>query len=191
MKNLLLTLFPSPVMIWDLEATELAVISAAIDQAEAQSQRHWDLGRHSVETSYNPQGVNDIIDLGIQPLADAIHQCQRRYFERLGSPPKDLKIVESWFNWYSVGGYMGDHEHPTCTVSGVYYHRAEEDTAGTLCFRNPNPVILNKLWPADVEGMEIVEIPPQPGRLVMFPSWMTHSVNRVENTKTSISFNMR
>ena len=54
-----------------------------------------------------------------------------------------------------------------------------------------NPVILNKLWPADVEGMEIVEIPPQPGRLVMFPSWMTHSVNRVENTKTSISFNMR
>jgi hypothetical protein len=52
-------------------------------------------------------------------------------------------------------------------------------------------VILNKLWPADVEGMEIVEIPPQPGRLVMFPSWMTHSVNRVEEHKTSISFNMR
>lgn len=190
MKNLLLELFPSPVMVWDIEGSELEWVTQSIEQAETQAHRHWDQGRHNVETSYDPQGVNDIVDLGLQPLAEVIHQCQRRYFERLGSQPRELKIVESWFNWYGTGGYMGDHEHPTCTVSGVYYHRAEANS-GYLCFRNPNPVILNKLWPADVEGMEIVEIPPQPGRLVMFPSWMTHSVNRVENHKTSISFNMR
>lgn len=190
MNRLLLNLFPSPVFVFDLDGQELDWITQDIDRAELDLARHLDQGRHAVETNYDLAGKNWLIELGLQGLADHIHQCQLDYFAELHAPPQSLKIVESWFNWYSAGGHMGDHEHPGCVISGVYYHRVGPNS-GDLCFRNPNPVILNRLWPSVIEGMETVEIPPQPGRLVMFPSWMTHSVNTVRSQKTSISFNMR
>lgn len=190
MNKMLLTLFPSPVMVWDLDGDELAHLTAELDAAEPSLVRHTDQGRHAVATNYDLKGRNWIIELGLQSLADHIHQCQLDYFAQLGAAPQTVRIDESWFNWYSEGGHMGDHEHPCAVVSGVYYHQADAGS-GDLCFRNPNPLMLNRLWPAMVQGMETVEIPSQPGRLIIFPSWMTHSVSHVRTQKISISFNMR
>ena len=89
---------------------------------------------------------------------------------------------------------MSEHEHPGMTISGVYYHQADEQ-AGSLCFRNPNPLMLNCHWPGrDLEYYQTAPIPVVVGRMVLFPSWLAHSVSTVKSTDThkiSISFNLQ
>lgn len=193
MKPQLLELFPSPIMVVDYEGEELAFMQTQIAEALTHCELAEDSCRHRVKTSYG-LGVNDIERLGLEQLKQSIDEAVLLYQHRVGVMPKPMQILESWVNEYQEGGYMSEHEHPGMTLSGVYYHQAD-DQAGDLWFRNPNPVMLNQLWPAqELAHYQNVPIPAQEGRLVLFPSWLAHSVGTVKSqtkSKISISFNLR
>jgi len=191
MKPQLLELFPSPVMVIDYEGEELTTISREIELALAHIELKLDDTRHQVTTSYSAGACNDIITHGMFQLLQCLEEAQLLYQQRVGVKPQMLKLTESWVNDYGVGGYMSEHEHPGMTISGVYYHQAD-DQAGSLCFRNPNALMLNCHWPArELEYLQTAPIPAVKGRLVMFPSWMAHSVSTVKSHKISISFNLQ
>ena len=194
MKPQLLELLPSPIMVIDYEGEELAIIAQEIQAALGSIELKLDDTRHQVRTSYSAGVSNDIETHGLFQLKQCIEEAHLLYQQRVGAKPQILKLVESWVNEYGLGGYMSEHEHPGMTISGVYYHQADE-LAGSLCFRNPNPLMLNCHWPArELEYYQTAPIPVVAGRLVIFPSWMAHSVSTIKSTdkhKISISFNLQ
>jgi hypothetical protein len=53
-------------------------------------------------------------------------------------------------------------------------------------------LMLNHIWPSNVRTeLATDSVPAQTGRLVMFPSWLTHSVSTCLGEKISISFNFK
>jgi uncharacterized protein (TIGR02466 family) len=151
---------------------------------------HRDSARHSVQTTYRHTGSNDILEHQMQALLQVILESVSDYCQSLQtSGPLDL--CESWVNIYESGGYMGDHEHPGCKISGIYYYQAEPGN-GDLWFRNPNPLMMNRAWPSSVDPQQsYVRMPAQTGKLVLFPAWLTHSVSTCTGVKISIPFNFR
>jgi uncharacterized protein (TIGR02466 family) len=181
-------------MVIDYEGEELAIITREIEAALGSIELKLDDTRHQVRTSYSAGESNDIETHGLFQLKQCLEEAHLLYQQRVGVKPQILKLAESWVNEYGLGGYMSDHEHPGMIISGVYYHQADE-LAGSLCFRNPNPLMLNCHWPArELEYYQTAPIPVVPGRLVIFPSWLAHSVSTIKSTDThkiSISFNLQ
>ena len=194
MKPQLIELFPSPIMVVDYAGEELATITREIEGALVSIDFKLDDTRHQVRTSYRAGESNDIMTHGLFQLKQCIEEAHLLYQQRVGVKPQVLKLTESWVNEYSLGGYMSEHEHPGMTISGVYYHQADE-LAGSLCFRNPNALMLNCHWPArELEYYQTAPIPVVPGRMVLFPSWMAHAVSTIKSDKVkkiSISFNLQ
>jgi uncharacterized protein (TIGR02466 family) len=179
-------------MVVDYQGPELAMIQEEIDLSLAKIELKIDDTRHMVKTSYG-LGINDIITHNLYQLRQSIDESLLNYQQQTTGKATPLRIVESWVNEYGPGGYMSDHEHPGNIISGVYYHKADAE-CGALIFRNPNLLMLNCHWPGhDLEHFQTVPIPVQEGRLILFPSWMAHSVSTIKSTrgKTSISFNLQ
>jgi uncharacterized protein (TIGR02466 family) len=178
-------------MVFDYVGEELSLITQEIDRALGVITLTLDDTRHQVKTSYQAGASNDIETHGLFQLGQSIQEAQIIYQQRVGVKPQVFKLAESWVNEYGVGGYMSEHEHPGMTISGVYYHAADEQS-GSLVFRNPNALMLNCLWPGrEHEFYQTAPIPAVKGRLVLFPSWMAHAVSTVKSHKISISFNLR
>lgn len=184
------TVFPIEILVNDLAESEQHWIQEQVEPYLAQADWREDQARHAVKTTYAPTKVNDIRDHRLEALQQAINENVVKYMAALGCTD-NLELFESWANRYDLGGYMSDHEHPGCKISGIYYYRAQEGS-GDLWFRNPNPLMLNHVWPANSQsGLDCERIPARTGRLVLFPSWLTHSVSTCKGSKISIAFNLR
>lgn len=96
-----------------------------------------------------------------------------------------LKLkLNGWAIWLGAGGYQREHVHPMSTWSGVYYisaGRTGGKRGGCLKVNDPRPgaqmVLLGK---NDEQFMESRQMCPHDGLLVMFPSWLSHSVTPYE-----------
>lgn len=184
------TLFPVEILVHDVGSTEQQWIREQVEPIFDQLDFHSDQARHMVKTTYQNTVINDIIDHNIMALSQVIMEATEYYLSRLNST-ESLSMFESWFNIYERGGYMSDHEHPGCVISGIYYYQAEEGS-GDLWFRNPNPLMLNHIWPGSAQPTLATErVPARTGRLVLFPGWLTHSVSTCLGSKISIPFNLR
>lgn len=98
-----------------------------------------------------------------------------------------LKIFNhTWFHITRKGGYMGTHNHPMASWSGVYCvdsGGADPDNpdSGTLRFYDPrNSVNMymdagNNHWQAPYNP-GVLTFPAVPGQLVIFPSFLMHDV---------------
>jgi uncharacterized protein (TIGR02466 family) len=184
------TLFPVQILVHDVSDLEQQWIRQQIEPLLDRLEFRTDRARHMVRTTYTSSRVNDIIDRDLSALHQVITESVEYYVASQNSREHPT-VFESWFNIYDLGGYMGDHEHPGCKISGIYYHMAEEGS-GDLWFRNPNPLMLNHIWPSNAQPTLSVErVPARTGRLVLFPGWLTHSVSTCSGTKISIAFNLR
>jgi uncharacterized protein (TIGR02466 family) len=105
--------------------------------------------------------------------------------------------VSAWANVNQSGDYNRSHLHSNNHWSGVYYVDAGRlDTAvmpnGAIEFVDPRPA-------ATVFGLPGLDVPstwtihPDAGVMLMFPSWMRHSVLpfRGDGPRISIAFNLR
>jgi uncharacterized protein (TIGR02466 family) len=187
-------LFAAPIYIKDFEGAELDELQNAIAGALDRLTLHVEDTRHQLRTTFDiVDGVNDIRRSNLEPLAWGIWGAMKAWFTDLELDPIELEIRESWFNHYKNGEFMFDHEHPNSIVSGVYYYAVPEDSGGDLWFRSPNPLMHHRVWPQTGNpDYQQFQVKPQVGRLVLFPSWLTHSVMPTtgDEEKISISFNL-
>ncbi|WP_299410886.1 TIGR02466 family protein [Acaryochloris sp. IP29b_bin.148] len=114
----------------------------------------------------------------------------------------ELKISNMWAIINAPGSLNRAHIHPGHLWSGVYYVQAPPNS-GSIEFTDPRTEHL-MLTPnlatnqPRVRGVwKTVEFQPQPGRMLMFPSWLYHTVhpNMTEETgdkgeRVCISFNL-
>ena len=100
-----------------------------------------------------------------------------------------------WANINPKDGMNQPHIHPNSFFSGVYYVKSNPQ-AGRLRIYDPRPGA-QIVMPSRREGTppnhlwRDVNINPIPGRIIMFPSWLWHSVepNQSNDIRISVSFN--
>jgi Flp pilus assembly protein TadD len=114
-------------------------------------------------------------------LEHVIQEAVERYVARAGSPAAhpflatapERVVLTAWAVILDSGGYQIPHVHPAGWLSGVYYLRLPaadplHGHAGWIEFGRPDPVIAG-------DGEPITHVlRPQPGWLVLFPSYVYH-----------------
>ena len=109
----------------------------------------------------------------------------------------ELKPVlgNMWANINPKEGMNQSHIHPNSLFSGVYYVKSNPQ-AGRLVLYDPRPGA-QIVMPVRKEGQppkhlwKDVNIDPIPGRIIIFPAWLWHSVepNQSNDLRISVSFN--
>ena len=121
---------------------------------------------------------------------------------------KDHKsfIKYIWYNVYNRGYSQEPHNHlggdgGLCTFSGVYYLQLNKEDPG-ITFWNPSNIHMSRVNLEYVSttdavlnhgyGFEKFRYQPSQNELILFPSFLTHSVpvQRSDNQRISISFNI-
>ena len=107
---------------------------------------------------------------------------------------QSININNMWAIINTGGAANHMHQHGNCTISGAYYVRAPKNS-GDIVFYDPRPapaytypIAVNpNLLNAQVNG-----ISPKEGALVLFPSYLDHSVNEnlSNEERIVISFNI-
>lgn len=101
-----------------------------------------------------------------------------------------LKITQSWVNYSTPGQFHHKHAHPNSFISGVFYIQTNPQDKIFFSREEYQQIkILPKnwnIWNSDSWWYEAIQ-----GRLILFPSSLTHMVPRVEGNETriSLSFN--
>ena len=107
---------------------------------------------------------------------------------------QSININSMWAIINTKGAANYQHQHSNSTISGAYYVRAPKNS-GDIIFYDPRPapaytypIAVNpNLLNAQVNG-----ISPKEGALVLFPSYLDHSVNEnlSNEERIVISFNI-
>lgn len=102
-----------------------------------------------------------------------------------------IRFSGSWSVRLGAGGHHANHVHPQGWISSAFYvslperHAEEPQEAGWLTLGEPDARLGRKLPPT-------LTIEPQPGRLVLFPSWMWHGTNPIgEGERLTVAFDIR
>jgi uncharacterized protein (TIGR02466 family) len=105
--------------------------------------------------------------------------------------------VDSWANISGDGDFNMPHIHGGSFWSAVYYVRAGEGEGGQLVLHDPRMPQLRMHAPGvqfkDVGPELRVMIKPSSGLMVLFPAWLSHSVEPWEGKgrRISVAMNIR
>ena len=127
-------------------------------------------------------------------LVDELFKMQFEVFkeEWLDREPK---LGNMWANINPPGGYNRPHIHANSLFSGVYYIKAPANSGKLVC-NDPRPGV-QTVMPTRKKGQppkhlwREVHLEPKVNRIIMFPSWLWHSVepNESNDIRISVSFN--
>ncbi len=146
-------------------------------------------GWHSKDFDLNEKEPQNFIKL-ISPLIEQLVKDMDWDNEK-----QVVKINNMWAI-INVGGATNlRHQHGNSTISGAYYVRAPAN-CGDIIFYDPRPAPVfshpNSVKPNNLNA-QINSISPNEGALILFPSYLDHSVNanETEEERIVISFNIR
>ena len=160
-------------------------------------QAHPELGAHRGQATHNGRRIENLLENAsgpIPPLAWWILDRMRAYLDWMRGRPHPLgRLIDGalelrgWAVLMHEGGYETPHIHPGGLLSAVYYPAVPEvvqrgaGDAGRLCFGTPDPLFVLDA-PLAPFG-----IAPQPGMLVIFPSWHWHHTVPFSSTQPRLS----
>ncbi|MDP1960637.1 MAG: TIGR02466 family protein [Reyranella sp.] len=182
-------LFPTPLWVVDLPPADAVAFNAKL-KAEIEAII---APRPKVPSGSNWQTPQD---LHTRPaFADftmLVEKVARSVAQHLQVEQYPLMITGCWANINPPGSYPPTHNHPNNYLSGVYYV-AVPATGSHLLFQDPRPGLI--LPPTAKLGRLTANASiaqTQPGRMVIFPSWLRHHVPSNEGTteRISIAFNL-
>jgi len=129
-----------------------------------------------------------------KPLVDELITTCKEIFKEEWLDREPV-LGNMWANINPKEGTNQPHLHPNCLYSGVYYIKSNPQ-AGRLKIYDPRPGA-QIVMPARKKGKlpkhlwRDANIDPIPGRIIMFPAWLWHSVepNQSNDLRISVSFN--
>ena len=125
----------------------------------------------------------------LQLLTDQIIQNAVKSFYQMQNPKKDFHSValyppifimkRMWCNIYNKNGLMDPHNHYESPYAGTLFLNSSK---ACLSFYNPNQYRPNDRY----------KVKPEPGKVVIWPGWLTHQVdpNFSDDVRISISFKL-
>ena len=146
----------------------------------------------------NYKGWHSTTDMANKPeyqvLVNELFKMQQDIYEKehLDRQPK---LGNMWANINPREGMNQPHIHPNALFSGVYYVQSNPK-AGRLKIYDPRPgtqinMPTRKSGDPGRDLWRDANIEPIPGRIIMFPAWLWHSVepNQSDDIRISVSFN--
>ncbi len=105
----------------------------------------------------------------------------------------DFAITGCWANYNPVGSLNSAHTHPNNYLSGVYYVQTPGG-ADSIEFTDPRAAavaMMPRTRQLNRFNGNRMTVQVKPGRLVVFPAWLSHGVpvNRTNQERMSIAFN--
>jgi len=151
---------------------------------------------------YHSSAINLEKEKGFKCIYDYINECMEVIlFENNYKPNLGILSSHGWININRKGDFNREHVHPDCHWSGVYYVKTPAN-CGELRFHNPivassmvkSGHLLN-LTSSNIKTsffLNSIPLDPYEGSILIFPSWLFHSVdpNRSNYDRISISFNI-
>ena len=106
-----------------------------------------------------------------------------------------LEISSSWFTKTHKGEQSPMHDHKNCVFSAVYYYGDYDDKVANLIFKNPIVNLTSyrlNVGKSNKFNTYDIEITPQSGSLLIFPSYVSHKidVHKSDIPRLSLAFNM-
>lgn len=140
------------------------------------------------------------LDLTSPELAPLVNEIQLRLeasCEYAGLSDKYAPVIKDlWINILREHKYINAHNHPGYMFSGCYYVTTPAN-CGNLFFMNPLQEVSFVITPPMIGeynpfNSAVWEIKPEPGKLVIFPSWLMHYIkpNQSSEPRISIAFNV-
>ncbi len=107
---------------------------------------------------------------------------------------QEVNINNMWAIINTGGSANLRHQHGNSTISGAYYVRAPKNS-GDIVFYDPRPAPVYsypKALNPNLLNAQVNGISPKEGALVLFPSYVDHSVNEnlSKDERVVISFNI-
>ena len=186
-------LFPS--MVWtplfdDREELNPRLKAAAYD---LQKQDPAGVSKTNVSGWQSPNNIQSLeafSDLNLR-----IIQVTQRIADSLHFTPNLVFQHQAWVNINPPGASNKVHYHANCHFSGIYYISLKAPECGSIYFQDPR--VASKMMsypvthPAEFTATEI-RMPPEEGRMYVFPGWLEHGVemNESDQDRVSIAFNV-
>ena len=182
-----------PTLVWKIalkaplrDAIEADILLALESIPRALPKLEPGLGWQSEPTLHEREEFRDLVSC----VGDAARSVLR--FLRIGC--EAVEITGCWATVLAPGASHKLHSHPNNFLSGVYYVRIPPG-ADTISFHDPRPqsrVIRPPVVELAAENTDQVVVRVTNGTLLMFPSYLEHSVdaNTSAEERISVSFNL-
>lgn len=193
--------FSVPLVVEDIDAAAREAIHAKVSAYLKSDRAKRDVEpspEESVATSYYKHEAHVLADANLIELEQFVIATAKTFLEKaLKLPPRRLEIERSWINVFKPGAQEAQHSHDGSLLSCSYYVEAPKDCG---CIVMPDPVgarrsyrEFTKTAGSDLLTRRDIAVEPQPGRLVMFESWLPHYVqcNKSDKVRISIAMNLR
>jgi uncharacterized protein (TIGR02466 family) len=193
--------FSVPLLVEDIDPAMRDAIHAKVSAYLKSERAKRDIEpspEESVATSYYKPEVQVVTDAELRELEQFVIGAARTFLEKaLRLPARRLEIERSWINVFKPGAQEAQHSHDGSLLSCSYYVEAPKNCG---CIVMPDPIgarrshrEFTKTAGSDVLTRREIAVEPQPGRLVMFESWLPHYVqcNKSDQVRISIAMNLR
>ncbi len=130
----------------------------------------------------------------LRTLCDCVDRAAASVLQFLRIGEQAIEITGCWGNLYAPGAAHRMHNHPNNYLSAVYYVRVWPG-ADTINFHDPRSqagIIRPPVTELTAANTDQVVARVKNGTLLVFPSYLSHSVdaNASAETRVSVSFNL-
>jgi len=188
-----------PCFVWKAELAR--EIAAPMNAALLASLAEIGAPLHELAHGQSWQSAHDLHQRApFRELVDCIQGAAEAVLDylKIGVGPESneaaLAITGCWANVNAPGAAHPEHSHPNNYLSGVYY-LVTPAGADTIDFHDPRPqtgIIRPPVTALTAENTDEVVVRVAAGMLLLFPAWLSHSVDANASTelRISVSFNL-
>jgi uncharacterized protein (TIGR02466 family) len=190
-------LFPIPVFFADVDKPTLDETIKLVDDYIASDDwmQNQTTAIFHTKTTYHTHG-DFLGKIGAKKLTDVIVEAGAAYMEKLKIPAPTPFILQSWLNINPPKCLHQTHKHYGAMISGTFYVKVPKDS-GNFVIHDPietrrQACIYNRVNEFNDYNYEFYSYEQPPGRLILFESWVPHTVlpNKSTEDRISISFNI-
>ena len=193
-------LFPTPLVSYNWPDSE-ALNAELRDRIFAHAEAHPGEQKTNVGGWHSDAGQLEFCgDAGrrlIRRMYEMADEGTRRTLAEFGEPARPMRwTLHAWVNINRAGDFNRVHTHPGTTWSGTYYVDDGDPAPGNdhgtpIHFFDPCQGRANTFLPQTVPISILIR--PEPGLMILFPSYLPHMVFPHQGTRPriSIAFNLR
>ena len=124
----------------------------------------------------------------IQKTAQWIGSCIKETVNTIQMEKIDYHISfnDSWYHITKTNGMHEPHIHPRCSWCGIYYIKSGNDDSGHTVFENPTRSTYVDRGNLYLNNMSTIRVKAEDGKLIFFPSFLSHYQSLYEGTKDRI-----
>lgn len=159
--------------------------------------------RVQADNGFMSKNKNLLDEVKLSGIRISIIKCISEFMHDIMGVDRSIqfKIINSWANKHVKNDFAHSHHHSNSFLSGVLFVITPPDSGNLRFHKNPliptfnNNIItldLDKDAPKHIINLETWDIKPGRGKLILFPSHLTHSVtkNLVDQERYTIAFNV-